>query len=136
MHQTARVITLRIDSAIGPSHFELQQSSPADWQLRVAAAGLTIALQVDPTGYRYVEGLGDYFGRLAGDWRGWDGERAWDLLEFGLVASHDGLGHIEFRVRVRESSQHGWAADVGIQIDAGQLDAVARAAARFDKTAY
>ena len=63
------------------------------------------------------------------------GSRDWASLEgrFDLTATHDGLGHIPVRVRLRSGPyDDDWRLEGVIWLEAGGLDTVARAAARFE----
>ena len=80
--------------------------------------------------------LARYFDQLAQDWRGWDGERAWESLEhdLSLIATHDGRGTVRLRVLLRTDTldargEGWWRAEASLSIDAGTyLTNVARAA--------
>jgi hypothetical protein len=70
-------------------------------------------------------GFGDlaaFFGRLAADWRGWDGERVWESLEHDLrlAATHD--GHVQLAVQLlqRPEWQAGWSAAAVISLEPGE----------------
>jgi Family of unknown function (DUF6228) len=79
-------------------------------------------------------GLATFFGSLARDWRGWEGERVWSSLEgeFGLRALHDGLGTVELIATLGQPEptvEGTWSATVSLFLDAGGLDSLARRAA-------
>jgi|tagenome__1003787_1003787.scaffolds.fasta_scaffold18085536_2 hypothetical protein len=83
----------------------------------------------------YEIGLGaldEFFAGLASDWRGWKGERSWVSLEDAveLEASHDGLGTVTLKVRLRTEAfaVHRWSASAELMLDAGGLDRLAREA--------
>lgn len=81
------------------------------------------------------EGIADLFASFARDWRGWDGERGWTSCEgeVELVATADRAGHVQLIVAVRRGWEpHGWQARGVIQLEAGQLDGLARDAASFE----
>lgn len=127
---------LRLESSQDDGVFELNRAGK-HWQVTLALRGLRAATEVDGTAYGFGEGLAAYFRRIADDWRGWDGGRGWESLEgeFALQATHDGLGYVKLRVWIRGGLyEEDWNADGTIWIDAGQLEAVARAAKRFDAT--
>lgn len=71
--------------------------------------------------------LADGERRLSDDWRGWEEG------SFDLTASHDGLGHVALRVRMRSGLyDDDWTATAVIWLDAGELRQVARRVAAFD----
>jgi hypothetical protein len=73
-----------------------------------------------------------FFHDLASSWRGWRDAKSWINLEqqLSIVATHDSLGHISLRVRVWENPGGAdWVVEGTLQVEAGQLEAVARAAA-------
>ena len=77
-----------------------------------------------------------YFDALAADWRGWDGRREFAAIEhdFELAAWHDGRGHVELWVTLgteMDSADRNWLVRDAIRLEAGGLDAVARAVRPF-----
>jgi hypothetical protein len=129
---------LHLKSSRDGGVFELDQRDGMRWQARLVLPGLSAVTDVDGSGYGFGEGLSGYFRRIADDWRGWDGARAWSTLEgeFDFKATHDGLGYMKLRARLRGGSYaEDWGADGTIWIDAGQLEALARAARNFDSSA-
>jgi len=82
----------------------------------------------------HVEHWAAFFQDLAANWRGWVGTKTADSLEghLRLAATSDHAGHIAFRVRLRGMlAQDDWLAEVNIHLEAGQLDRIAIAAARY-----
>jgi hypothetical protein len=55
-------------------------------------------------------GLVDFFGSLAGDWKGWDGPREWTEYEasFQLTCWHDRIGHVTIQVGLGRDPVHEW----------------------------
>jgi Family of unknown function (DUF6228) len=129
---------LRLKSSRHGGAFELDQGNGKRWQASLTLPGLSAAVAVDGSGYGFGEGLATYFGRIADDWRGWDGPRGWSSLEgeFDFEATHDGLAYMTLRVRVQSGlDTEDWRAEGTIWIDAGQLERLARAAREFDASA-
>jgi uncharacterized protein DUF6228 len=129
---------LRLESSRDGGVFELDQRDGKRWQARLTLPGLRAVTDVDGSGYGFGEGLSMYFRRIADDWRGWDGPRAWSSLEGELdfEATHDGLGYMGLRVRMRGGLYaEDWGAEGTVWVDAGQLEALARAARSFDSRA-
>jgi hypothetical protein len=100
---------------------------------RLVVPHLVAETRVHLTDPAIESSLPDWFADLSAPWRGWAGERVWATYEGGLRLSctHDGLGHIQTHVRLREASLQAWSVEADIPLDAGQLDEVARAAAAF-----
>jgi hypothetical protein len=62
-----------------------------------------------------------FFNRLAADWRGWQGERAYESLEHELRLNAVHNGHVRLVVQLRQSSlPDGWSAAAVIQLDPGE----------------
>ena len=79
------------------------------------------------------DNLATFFAGLAHDWRGWEGERAYESLEHDLrfTAIHD--GHVRLRVRLWQSSDpHGWSVETRLTLEPGEeLTRVGEAMTRF-----
>ncbi|MGY0003916.1 DUF6228 family protein [Micromonospora sp. I033] len=65
-----------------------------------------------------------FFAGLAGDWRGWDGERSWRSLDASMwiTARHDGKGQVSLgaTLQQRSHSPDAWLARVVITVEAGE----------------
>jgi Family of unknown function (DUF6228) len=88
---------------------------------RLRVAGLDAALRVSAHYATGFDELAGFFRELAADWRGWQGERAYESLEheLRLTATHD--GHVRLAVLLRQSSvPDGWSAAAVIQLDPGE----------------
>lgn len=83
------------------------------------------------------DGLGDFFGGLAADWRGWAGTREWSALEgeLRLTARTDRTGHTYMRVQLRDGAPAHWTAEAELVLEAGQLGRLAAAAQAFEREA-
>jgi hypothetical protein len=129
------VNALRLESSRDGGHLELRHRGPEWWEVTLTLPGLTATAKVDCFSYDGEHTLGVLFRRLSDDWRGWDGERTWASIEGGvdLAATHDGLGHVALRVRIRSRLyDDDWTANGVIWLDAGQLGRVAREVAAFE----
>src|SRR4051794_12017888 len=74
----------------GPAPAAHQHSNDfGTFEVEVRSPGL--ALDASAISYR-GDGLAEFVGELAGDWRGWEGTRRWESLEEGLAveATHRG----------------------------------------------
>jgi Family of unknown function (DUF6228) len=124
----------RLHSARNGGQLEIGHARRDRWQVTLSLAGLSASADVDACGHDGEHTLDLLFRRLADDWRGWEGERTWSSLEgdLDLAATHDGLGHVALRVRLRSGPyEEDWLATGTIWLEAGQLDATARDAAAF-----
>lgn len=83
------------------------------------------------------DGLGDFFGGLAADWRGWPGTREWSALEgeLQLMARTDRTGHTYLRVQLRDGAPAHWTVEAELVLEAGQLERIAAAAQAFEREA-
>lgn len=74
-----------------------------------------------------AETLAALFAEMATQWRGWAGEKRAGTLEddLELVCTSDSLGHVFVTVRLI-SWRDGWQVQARLQLEAGQLDRLAR----------
>lgn len=75
-----------------------------------------------------------FFADLAEHWRGWTGAKTHESLEGHLRVSctMDRVGHVELRVYLRgDMGSSDWRAENTIYLEAGQLEAIAGAAAEY-----
>ncbi len=81
---------------------------------------------------RQVRRWVSYFAGLAADWTGWEGGREMETVdhELRIVCSYDRGGHITARVFLRSISE-GWRVEYPLQLEAGQLEDIARRARRY-----
>jgi hypothetical protein len=78
--------------------------------------------------------LDAFFRGLADSFRGWKGAKEWATYEGGLRLSctADRLGHISMVVELHErSGPDGWCLQGEVPLEAGQLEQLAAAVARF-----
>ena len=79
----------------------------------------------------------EWFHEVARSWPGWKDEIVWSSLEgeLTLAASHDRFGHITIRIELRPSYgrswEHDWSLKAFVVAEAGQLETLAKHAARF-----
>jgi hypothetical protein len=76
-----------------------------------------------------------YFADLANQWRGWTGTKEWTSLGLRLGACHDGLGHVTLEATLDHdyAMPDRWRVHASLVVDAGSLDALARAARVLDE---
>jgi Family of unknown function (DUF6228) len=133
--EPSSVDVLDVRSSRDGGTLRLEWESSEWWRVTLDLPGLTAAARVDSSAYDGERTLGRLFRRMADDWRGWDGEREWASIEglFELTATHDGLGHVSLRVRLRSGLyDEGWNVGGVIGLDAGGLSNLAREAAAFE----
>lgn len=86
---------------------------------------------VSRTVYAFTDafGVADLFAQAAREWKGWDGAKVWQSIEgeLQLELSHDRRGHVRLRVRLRSDAggADSWRHEAEIELDAGQLEALA-----------
>ncbi|MFS8103134.1 DUF6228 family protein [Lentzea alba] len=68
------------------------------------------------------DGLAVFFERLADDFQGWDGERAWRSYdeELAVTARFHSRGHVELRWSLADNLTHAWSVSVTTWIYAGE----------------
>ena len=82
-------------------------------------------LEMTPTDMRE---LVFFFEELAVEWTGWRGAKVWKPPNerTSLEATHDGLGHVTLEARLFPRYYDlEWCVKAALQLEAGQLDAVA-----------
>ena len=107
----------------------------ANWHVTIQASHLTAETDVEPDTIGYpVPSIAKYFASLAEDWRGWSDTRVWGSNPLCIEATHDGLGHVKLKIAVSNGyvPPVAWRTEVTLHVDAGALDAIARASASFD----
>ena len=95
---------------------------------RVTLSGDGVSATKGVYAYTYGPLLVPFFASIAGDWRGWQGERSWSALEsdFSVRATADRLGHIRLDVELRSHGpDDNWCLSAPIFLDAGSLDRIA-----------
>jgi hypothetical protein len=78
-------------------------------------------------------GFVELFDDLAAHWRGWAGKKEWRSLEgeLQLTAECDRLGHVWLTVGLCQGAPAVWTVTLVLLVEAGQLEALARAARTF-----
>ena len=88
---------------------------------RLRVAGLDASPRVSAHYATGFDELAGFFRELAADSRGWQGERAYELLEceLRLTATHD--GHVRLAVFLRQSGvPDGWSVAAATRLDPGE----------------
>ena len=102
---------------------------------KVSGTGLQAGAPV----YTYMsQGIGQYFGDLANNWKGWQGKKEWSSLEgeLKLKASCDHLGHIFLSVHLINGAPPIWEIQADLTLEAGQLENLATEARAFEAVAF
>lgn len=71
---------------------------------------------------------------LAANWQGWDGEKEWVALagEYKMSAKVCSTGYITLTIKVWSGNwEPFWSFEVGMIIEAGQLEAIVHESKRF-----
>jgi Family of unknown function (DUF6228) len=127
---------LRLESNDGARVLIDRPDAPewANWHVTIQASDLTAETDVEPDTIGHpVPSLARYFASLAEDWRGWSDSRIWGGDPLCIEATHDGLGHVTLKVALSKGYlRQIWRTEVTLQLDAGALDAIARASAAFE----
>lgn len=81
------------------------------------------------------EGFAAFFGRLAAEWRGWEGVHEWSSLEGECIlrARCDRAGHVTLTARMEYRQSAAWSVEGEVALEAGQLDAITAAAREFER---
>jgi hypothetical protein len=95
--------------------------------------GLHASTRVEAHYANAFDELAAFLDDLADNWRGWEGPKSYDSLEhdLGLVARHDGVGHVVLTVTLRgPHPPYTWTVNVEIVTDPGEQMLQAAAEAR------
>jgi hypothetical protein len=132
------VDTFLIHSATGDGSLEFFNRLPLDtgpieeFSVRITEHDLFAVARVW-AGYMHGHPA-DLFARMSREWTGWKDALEWSSLEseLKLNCSHDGLGHIAIQAQLRSGPMDwDWVVQNTIMAEAGQLETLARHAARF-----
>lgn len=131
--------SFRIESVCGGCSIEFfgrvpeDESAPIDgYWVRLTGPGLSVALAVE-TGYGRTHPV-PMLAEMAERWRGWPDRIEWSSLygELILRGSQNRVGHVSIAVELRSGwGDRDWALQSTIETEAGQLERIARDAARF-----
>jgi hypothetical protein len=124
--------TLVLKSARSASTLTLSDIVGDCFTASYSSPQVTVSREV--SGYEACGPLVDLFQSMARDWKGWDGERAWSSIEreFSVSAAADRLGHVSLSLRFRRFDvSEPWSISVQLQIEAGQLEVIARHVTAF-----
>ena len=92
-----------------------------DFTVRIDATGLSATTVV--RSFETQQGLREFFGSLASDWRGWQGTRRWESIEHHLAieATVDHHGHVALTFTLqRHYRPDAWSVTVTVSVDAGE----------------
>jgi hypothetical protein len=128
-----------IPSTCGSGGLRFYERSPVDparpldgFWVQVSNRNLSAAAKVyAPDEASHLVAL---FAEMASRWSGWPGELTWASLEGELVLRfrHDRLGHIAIHVDLWSGAMpDDWRVEATVMSEAGQLEKLARDAARF-----
>jgi hypothetical protein len=127
------VSTLRLTSSNSDAVIEFADVEGDYFQVSVVAHDLSATRRV--CAYTDGAGIARLLADAAKEWTGWAGAKVWESLEgeLRIELSTDHLGHVTVAVRVRSDpgGADRWELDAELGLDAGQLDGVAREAARL-----
>jgi hypothetical protein len=85
-------------------------------------------------GYTDCAFLVQLFESIAGDWKGWQGERSWESIEHDLrlAITSSSTGRITILVTLRDyHEEQDWEFTIPIFTEAGQLESIARQVGAF-----
>lgn len=89
--------------------------------VNVEADGLSAQLHGVELGVWDHVQLDDFVGKLAADFRGWDGERVWKSAQLSLGATFHSGGHVELTWRLRPDPVQGdWRLCFPTWLEAGE----------------
>ena len=131
MREAFARMTLLVRSKNAGGELTITPEGKDYWRVELVMEDLRAFCRVYEPSYNPVSGL---FQAMADDWRGWEGEKTWGSLEgeLGLRATHNGIGTVRLQVELGSGQLvgdgAGWSAVAVLELDAGGLDPLARAA--------
>lgn len=118
---------------------EFYERTPADTRLpverflvRLTDQDLSIMARVYATGGN--ANPASLFAHMAAQWKGWQGDMVWASAggEMSLSCRCDRAGHVFLGVVLRSGpTDNDWSVQTTVEVEAGQLDELASAAAAF-----
>jgi hypothetical protein len=112
------------------SNFVPEDESHISESFLVEVKGYGLRTEARASSYMAPD-LDSFFASLAGDWKGWKGERTWATLEgeFQFTATTDSLGHVRLGYFLRPpQTGFNWELRGALELEAGQLEAIAKEA--------
>jgi hypothetical protein len=128
-----------IPSALGTESLEFYERTPTDRQRPLERFKVVVTDHDLSAEARVYAGHADtnpapLFAQMAANWRGWQGEIAWDSMEgeLSLRSAQDKTGHVTIRVALRSGPlPSNWTVNATIMAEAGQLEQLALDAELF-----
>ncbi len=114
--------------------FDLPKHNEEGWlekyQVSVVSAGMSA--KIEAANPPYGDSPYKLFEHMADNWDGWDGEKNWGAMEgeFILSATFAKTGHMTLTVTLLEAYNL-WSVIAKFDIEAGQIEALAKKAKRF-----
>ena len=127
-----------IKSAADGASLILRWEDPDQFQAEIRrprlGANTRVASRVARSGDQ-SDGLAEFFGGLAADWKGWIGSREWKSLERDLILSaKHGPGGIALKMQLHHGAPPVWKLECELGLESAQLDQLATAAATFERS--
>jgi hypothetical protein len=102
------------------------------YRLTLESASMNAVMDVEnpPYGVSLIE----YLSGLANNWDGWEGAKSWECLEgeFSIETTMSKLGHATMKIIMNVyGTPSDWVAIAELDIEAGQLEAIAKKARQF-----
>ena len=124
---------LRLNSSSSEAAIEFSEVDEEYFQVSLSGPDRSATRRV--SAYTDLAGIPRVFAEAARDWRGWTGGKVWESIEgdFRLELTTDRLGHVALRVQINadQGGPDPWRHEAQITLDAGQLEAIARACERL-----
>lgn len=133
--QDSPPVALKIPSSRDGAFVEIDRTFRPDYhRAQLSSGSLGAELEFyEPN----LSSLTTFFGELADQWRGWEGEQTWRCLEgeVALSATHNGLGTVALKAGLRSGTHTdagpAWSASAFLYLDAGGLDRLTDEAERL-----
>jgi len=128
MLRTIEIRSVHDGTVLALSNFVAEDDSAISESFLVSVQNHQLKAEARASSY-FAPDLAKYFDLMAKEWQGWEGERNWASLEgeFELKASMDKMGHVTLKYFLRppHTGFH-WELKGAIEIEAGQLESIAK----------
>jgi hypothetical protein len=96
------------------------------WRAVLVGRSLSAELAFAEAGWE-PQSLADFFGGIAADWRGWQGERTWRSAEaeLRLAVRHDKTNTVLVRVELEDGAPPHWRCEAELEVDPGVFERLA-----------
>jgi hypothetical protein len=96
------------------------------WRVSLVGPGVSAEVEAPEASWE-PQSLADFLGDVARDWRGWDGERAWqsEETELRLTVRHNRINTVLMQVELEDGAPPRWRCETELELDPGAFQQLA-----------